>query len=153
MGYQINVNGRSHDIDEEADTPLLLVLRNELGLVAAKFGCGAGMCGACMVWVDGHPTPSCDLPLEYAVGREIQTLEGLGSPDEPHPLQTAFLDHQAGQCGYCLAGILMTSAAHLRDNADADRESIVQALDRNLCRCGTHQRIVEAVVEAAGSTP
>lgn len=149
MTRQLHVNGRTVIVDAPDGTSLLLVLRNDLGLVAAKFGCGVGLCGACVVWIDGHPTPSCDVPIEYAVGHELRTLEGVGTPQQPHPLQTALLRRQAGQCGYCLSGIVMTAAAHLRDQPAADRDSVVGALDRHLCRCGTHQRIVDAVLDVA----
>lgn len=148
--YLLTVNGDRREVHTEPGTSLLMVLRNHLGLVAAKFGCGIGLCGACSVWVDGHPTPSCDLPVEYAAGKDVTTLEGLGDESRPHPLQTAFLDHQAGQCGYCLSGILMNAAALLRDTPAPARDQVIAALDRNLCRCGTHQRIVDAVLAAAG---
>lgn len=151
MTYEITVNGRRREVDVEAGTPLLLVLRNDLGLVAAKYGCGVGLCGACMVWLDGHPTPSCDVPIEYVEQRAVRTLEDLGTAEQPHAVQAAFLERQAGQCGYCLAGILVTAAAHLRDHPDTGRDAVVEVLDRHLCRCGTQQRIVDAVLDAAAS--
>jgi nicotinate dehydrogenase subunit A len=148
-GYTLTVNGAQRTVDVPAGTPLLEVLRNDLGLKAAKFGCGQGQCGACFVWIDGHPGPSCETPIGYVAGAQIRTLEGLGSPDVPVALQEAFLEKQAGQCGYCLSGILMSAAALLRDNPTPDRDEVTTALDRNLCRCGTHQRIVDAVLSAA----
>jgi nicotinate dehydrogenase subunit A len=148
--YRLDVNGRPYDVDVEPDTPLLLVLRNALGLTGAKFGCGAGLCGACTVWIDGHPTPSCDQPVEYVEDRPIRTVEDLSDDEgEPGPLQSAFLAEQAAQCGYCIPGILMSAAALLRDNPTPSRDDVVAALDRHLCRCGSHERIVRAVLAAA----
>lgn len=147
--FHLVVNGVPRELQVPATTSLLEVLRNDLDLKATKFGCGQGQCGACFVWVDGHPTPACDTPIEYADGKEIRTLEGLGTESEPHPLQTAFLEEQAGQCGYCLSGILMSAAALLRDKPHPTRDEVTTALDRNLCRCGTHQRIIDAVIAAS----
>ncbi|MDQ6933873.1 MAG: 2Fe-2S iron-sulfur cluster-binding protein [Actinomycetota bacterium] len=151
--YVLRVNGEHVEVIEEADAPLLHVLRNVLGLRAAKFGCGQGLCGACVAWVDGSPLTTCDLLLEHAVDREITTLEGLGGDGRAHPIQQAFLEHQAGQCGYCLAGILMTGAAHVRDHPDTDRAAAATALDKHLCRCGSHQRMLDAILDAAGARP
>jgi nicotinate dehydrogenase subunit A len=147
--YRFTVNGVDRAVECEGDTPLLTVLRNDLGLTAAKFGCGMGLCGACRVLLDGHPTPSCDTPVWAVAGRSLVTAEGLGSADQPHPLQRAFLAEQAGQCGYCISGILVSAAALLRDNPAPDEDAVVGALDRNLCRCGTHGRMVSAVLRAA----
>src|SRR5665811_406511 len=109
--YRLTVNGVERIVEVPAQTSLLEVLRNDLGLKAAKFGCGVGQCGACFVWINGHPSPACDTPIEYVEGMDVRTLEGIGSESEPHSLQTAFLEKQAGQCGYCLSGILMSAAA------------------------------------------
>jgi nicotinate dehydrogenase subunit A len=147
--YRFTVNGVDREIDSEPDTPLLTLLRNDLGLVAAKFGCGMGLCGACLVFLDGHPTPACDTPAWAAAGKSVLSPEGLGDPDHPHPLQRAFLAEQAGQCGYCISGVLISAAALLRDNPAPDEEAVAAALDRNLCRCGTHGRMVRAVLRAA----
>lgn len=151
--FQLIVNGVPRTVEAPAGTSLLEVLRNDLDLKSVKFGCGLGQCGACFVWINGHPSPACDTPIEYAEGAEIRTLEGLGTESDPHPLQSAFLENQAGQCGYCLSGILMSAAALLRDNSTPTRDEVVAALDRNLCRCGTHQRMVDAVMSAAHGTP
>jgi len=147
--FQLVVNGVPREVQVPAGTSLLEVLRNDLNLKSVKFSCGVGLCGACVVWINGHPTPSCETPIEYVDGAEIQTLEGIGSPSDPHPLQSAFLDNQAGQCGYCLSGILMAAAALLRDNPKPTRTDVTTAFERNLCRCGTHQRIVDAVMSAS----
>jgi nicotinate dehydrogenase subunit A len=146
--YRFTVNGVDREVECEPDSPLLTVLRNDFGLTAAKFGCGMGMCGACLVLIDGHPTPACDTPAWSAAGKSLVTPEGLGDPDHPHPLQRAFLAEQAGQCGYCISGILISAAALLRDNPAPDEDAVAVALDRNLCRCGTHGRMVRAVLRA-----
>jgi len=148
--FTVKVNGREYDVDVPADTSLLEVLRNDIGDKSPKFGCGLGQCGACIVLIEGHPTPSCDTPVEYVRG-EVRTLAGLGSADALHPLQSAFLELQAGQCGYCIAGIIMSATALLRDNPRPTRDEVSAALERNLCRCGTHGRFVDAVLAAAGS--
>jgi aerobic-type carbon monoxide dehydrogenase small subunit (CoxS/CutS family) len=148
--FKLNINGREHHVEVPADTSLLEVLRNDIGDKSAKFGCGLGQCGACIVWIDGHPTPACDTPVEYVRG-EVRTLAGLGRPDALHPVQSAFLELQAGQCGYCISGIIMSAAALLRDNPRPTRQEVSAALDRNLCRCGTHGRFVDAVLAASGS--
>jgi nicotinate dehydrogenase subunit A len=146
--YRFTVNGVDREVECEPDSSLLTVLRNDFGLTAAKFGCGMGMCGACLVLIDGHPTPACDTPAWSAAGKSLVTPEGLGDPDHPHPLQRAFLAEQAGQCGYCISGILISAAALLRDNPAPDEDAVAAALDRNLCRCGTHGRMVRAVLRA-----
>jgi nicotinate dehydrogenase subunit A len=145
----LNVNGREIEVTADGDTPLLDVLRNRLGLLGAKFGCGLEQCGCCMVLMDGRPEKSCGKALSTVAGRAIVTIEGLGTPDRPHPLQQAFLDEQAGQCGYCLAGILISAKALLDHNPTPSRREIAQALDDNICRCGSHHRILRAVALAA----
>ena len=147
--FRFTVNGVVREVQVPAGTSLLEVLRNDLNLKAAKFGCGLGQCGACLVWINGHPSSACDTPIENVEGADIQTLEGIRSGSEVHPLQTAFLKSQAGQCGYCLSGILMNAAALLRDNPTPTRDEVVTALDRNLCRCGTHQRMIDAVMSVS----
>lgn len=146
---RLRVNGAERFVEAEPDTSLLEVLRGPLGLTAAHFGCGANQCGACNVLIDGQAVASCDTPLWAADGKEITTLEGLGTPERPHPLQKAFIEEQAMQCGYCISGILMSSAALLRRNPSPTEEDVRKALDRNLCRCGAHNRIVRAVLRAA----
>ena len=145
--FNIKVNGKAYAIEAEANAPLLYVLRNDLGLKGARFGCGSGECGACFVLIDGHPTPSCDTPLWAAVGKSITTVEALAA--EEHPLQRAFLKEQAAQCGYCTSGILMSAAALLAENPNPSEADVRAALDRNLCRCGSHNRVVRAVLRAA----
>ena len=147
--FKLRVNGREHEVATEPKTPLLYVLRNDLGLKGTRFGCGSGQCGACMVLMDGKAVPSCDTPLWSAAGRDITTIEGLGSRENPHPLQQAFLDEQAAQCGYCINGILMSAAALLQRSKSPTEEEITKALDRNLCRCGTHVRILRAIRNVA----
>jgi nicotinate dehydrogenase subunit A len=146
---RIKVNGELREVTAHPDTPLLYILRNDLGLKAARFGCGSGECGACFVIIEGHAVPSCDTPLWSAVGKDIVTLEGLGTAEKPHALQQAFVAEQAAQCGYCASGILMSAAALLAGNPSPTEGEIRAALDRNLCRCGTHNRIVRAVQRAA----
>ena len=143
------VNGRAVSVGADPDTPLLDVLCNHLGLAGPKFGCGLEQCGCCMVLVDGAPTKSCGKALSTVAGREVLTVEGLGTPDHPHPLQRAFLDEQAGQCGYCLAGIIVSAKALLDKNPAPSRREIALALDDNICRCGSHPRILRAVERAA----
>lgn len=146
----LEVNGRAvavavaHD-----DTPLLDVLRNGLRLTGTRFGCGLEQCGCCTVLIDGKPDKSCVRPISSVAGRSVTTVEGLGTPERPHPLQQAFLEEQAGQCGYCLSGILISAKALLDRNPSPTRPDIVRALDDNLCRCGAHNRIVRAVEKAA----
>jgi nicotinate dehydrogenase subunit A len=145
----LNVNGNTVRIAVDGDTPLLDVLRNHLGLTGTKFGCGLEQCGCCMVLVDGEPVKSCGKPVSAVAGRAIVTIEGLGTPERPHPLQQAFLDEQAGQCGYCLPGILVSAKALLDRNPAPSRREIAAALDDNICRCGSHVRILRAVERAA----
>ena len=143
------VNGSAVNVTANGDTPLLDVLRNHLGLLGTKFGCGQEQCGCCMVLVEGRPEKSCGKPLSTVAGKAITTIEGLGTPDRPHPLQQAFLDEQAGQCGYCLSGILISAKALLDRNSSPSRAEIAAALDDNICRCGSHVRIMRAVERAA----
>jgi nicotinate dehydrogenase subunit A len=145
----LSVNGSAVSVTADADTPLLDVLRNHLGLVGTKFGCGEEQCGSCMVLIDGKPEKSCGKALSAVAGKKIVTIEGLGTPEHPHPLQQAFLDEQAGQCGYCLAGILVSAKALLDRNPSPSRREIAQALDDNICRCGSHPRILRAIERAA----
>jgi nicotinate dehydrogenase subunit A len=143
------VNGTSHDVTAAPDTPLLYILRNDLGLTGPKFGCGLGQCGACMVHIDGQPVRSCTTPLATAARGPITTIEGLGSPERPHPVQQAFIGAQAAQCGYCINGMIMAAAALIAKNKRPSRLQIRSALNGNLCRCGTHMRIMRAVERAA----
>jgi nicotinate dehydrogenase subunit A len=145
----LHVNGRDHEVEVEPDTPLLTVLRNDLGLFAAKLGCGLEQCRACAVLVDGEAVPTCAVPAENFAGHEITTLEGLGTPDEPHPLQLAFLEEHAAQCGYCIPGMIIAAKALLDSNPTPSEAEIRGALAPNLCRCGTHPRIIAAVRRAA----
>jgi nicotinate dehydrogenase subunit A len=149
----LDVNGRAAPVSvDDLDTPLLYVLRDDLGLHGPRFGCGLGQCGACAVHVDGQAVRSCITPVSsLKAGAKIVTLEGLGSPDKPHPVQAAFIAEQAAQCGYCINGMIMQSAALLNETPKPDETAIRQALAQNLCRCGTHQRIVRAVQRAAGT--
>lgn len=151
MPIEINVNGETSSVDVDPSTPLLYVLRNDLSLNGPRFGCGLGQCGACTVLVDGTPVRSCVMPASAAVGSEITTLEGLGTPAEPHPVQAAFIAEQAAQCGYCSNGMILGAAALLERNADPSDAQIREALETYLCRCGTHTRILKAVRRAAGS--
>jgi nicotinate dehydrogenase subunit A len=146
---ELNVNDELRVVSADEATPLVYVLRNDLGLKGTRLGCGANQCGACYVLIDGHAVASCDTPLWAAVGKRITTVEGLGTPERPHPLQRALIAEQASQCGYCLSGILMSAAALLARNAAPTESEVRAALDRNLCRCGTHNRIVRAVLRAA----
>jgi nicotinate dehydrogenase subunit A len=146
---KLNVNGQPHDIDADPRTPLLYVLREDLQLNAAKFGCGLGQCGACTVLVDGEAVFSCVTPILALEGKRIVTLEGLGSLDDPAPIQRAFIAEQAAQCGYCIAGMMMRAEALLQKNPRAGDAEIRAALEPNLCRCGTHMRILRAVHRAA----
>jgi nicotinate dehydrogenase subunit A len=146
----LTVNGRSHEVDADPATLLLYVLRNDLQLNGAKFGCGLGQCGSCMVTVDGEPVFSCLTPIMVLEGREIRTVEGLGTVEDPGPMQRAFIEEQAAQCGYCIPGFMMTAQALLERNPNPTDAEIRQALEPNLCRCGTHMRILRAVRRAAG---
>ncbi len=150
MALILHVNGRPREVQAEAETPLLYVLRNDLGLAGPRYGCGLGQCGACTVIVDGKAVQSCDLPLSAVAGKRIDTVEGLAAGDALHPLQRAFIAEQAAQCGYCASGILMSAKALLDANDDPSDAEIRAALERNLCRCGTHGRILRAIRRAAG---
>lgn len=143
------VNGKKQVVDVRSDTPLLYVLRNDLGMNGPKFGCGLGQCGACPVIMDGDAILSCVMPVGQAAGRRIVTLEGLGSVDNPHPIQKAFIEEQAAQCGYCINGMIMTSKALLDRIPNPPEQEIRRALDPVLCRCGTHSGIIRAVQRAA----
>jgi nicotinate dehydrogenase subunit A len=146
----LTVNGKTQTLTvDDPQMPLLYALRNDLGLRGPHFGCGLGQCGACTVHMDGKPVRSCQTPIEKAAGRKILTLEGLGTSAQPHPLQKAFIDEQAVQCGYCINGMIMQAKALLDANQRPSDEQIKQALAHNLCRCGTHVRIVRAVKRAA----
>jgi nicotinate dehydrogenase subunit A len=145
----LTVNGDAVSVTADGDTPLLDILRNHLGLVGTKFGCGQEQCGCCMVLVDGNAEKSCGKALSTVSGKEIVTIEGLATRERPHPLQQAFLDEQAGQCGYCLPGILISAKALLDHNPAPSRTEIATALDDNICRCGSHIRILRAVERAA----
>jgi len=146
----LTVNGRAVSIvAAHEDVPLLNVLRNDLGLMGTRFGCGLEQCGCCMVLIDGAPVKSCNREVSTLAGKNVTTVEGLGTAARPHPLQQAFLDEQAGQCGYCLAGILISAKGLLEKNPSPTRKEIVLALDGNICRCGSHNRIMRAVEKAA----
>lgn len=149
MPLTISVNGAPHTVDADEETPLLYVLRNDLKLKGARFGCGVAQCGACMVIIDGKAVPSCDIPVSAVVGKAITTIEGIGGGDRLHPLQKAFIDEQAAQCGYCISGIIMTAKALLDTKPRPSDGEIREALARNLCRCGTHQRILRAIRRVA----
>lgn len=149
MSVTLNVNGQEQAVDADPDTPLLYVLRNDLQLNAAKFGCGLGQCGACTVIVDDKPIFSCLTPIALLEGRAIRTLESLGTTDKPGVLQQAFIDEQAAQCGYCIPGMMMRAQALLERNPGATEADIRVALEPNLCRCGTHMQILRAVKRAA----
>jgi len=146
---RFHLNGVETEIDADPDTPLLNVLRGQLGLTGSHFGCGAGECGACTVLLDDHAINSCDTPLWSVADKTVTTIEGLGSADAPHALQRAFIAEQAMQCGYCLSGIMMSAAALLKRNANPTSAEIKAALDRNLCRCGSHNRMIRAILRAA----
>jgi nicotinate dehydrogenase subunit A len=145
----LNVNGTERTVEADPASALLGVLRNQLGLTGTRYGCGANQCGACNVLIEGQAVAACDTPLWAAAGKMIVTVEGLGTPERPHPLQRAFIAEQACQCGYCLSGILMSAAALLKRNPNPSEVEVRAALDRNLCRCGAHNRIVRAVQRAA----
>lgn len=148
----LTVNGSRVEVDRPDDTPLLTVLRDGLGLVGSRFGCGQGLCGACTVLLDGAPVQSCDTPLWQAAGASVVTVEGLGA-DGPNAVQQSLIEHQAAQCGFCISGIVVRASALLEEHPDADAEQVATALERNLCRCGTHQRIIEAVLAARSKAP
>ncbi len=147
--YTLNVNGKAQIVEAEPDTPLLYVLRNDVALNGAKFGCGLGQCGACTVIVGGESVRSCQLPVAMVRGADILTIEGLGTIEKPHPLQHAFMAEQAAQCGYCINGMIMTARALLAHNPRPSTAQIREALAGNLCRCGTHHRILRAIARAA----
>jgi len=146
---ELTINGRTHQVDADPDTPLLYVLRGPLGLNGAKFGCGLGQCGACTVIVDGNPVFSCITPISTLARRRIRTVEGLGTVDNPGPMQRAFIEEQAAQCGYCIPGMMMRAQAMLERNPDATDAEIRKEMGVNLCRCSTHMRILRAVGRAA----
>ncbi len=150
--HTIRVNGTEHCVAAAPDTPLLLVLRNDLGLTSPKYGCGAEQCGACMVLIDGQPAPTCRLPVRAAAGRAITTVEGLAPGAGLHPIQEAFIAHNAIQCGYCAGGVMIAAAALLEREPSPTREQIQTALDRNICRCGAHNRMIRATQQAAEAT-
>jgi len=143
------LNGAPIEIDADPDTPLLTILRGRLGLTGSHFGCGAGECGACNVLLDDRAVTACDTPLWSVADKDVTTIEGLGDGQNPHPLQRAFIAEQALQCGYCVSGILMSAAALLKRNPSPTDADVKSALDRNLCRCGSHNRMVRAVLRAA----
>jgi len=147
--YKLQVNGRDCEVRAEPNTPLLYILRNDLKLKGTRFGCGEGQCGACSVLMDGNPVQSCDTPLWSVPGHEITTIEGIGSPSKLHPVQQAFVDEQAIQCGYCIDGIIIAAVALLQREKNPSDAQIAAALERNLCRCGTHVRIFRAIRAAA----
>jgi aerobic-type carbon monoxide dehydrogenase small subunit (CoxS/CutS family) len=149
---QFELNGRPVTLDTDDDRTLLWVLRTELGLTGSKYGCGEGVCGACTVTVDGRAVRSCRTPLRNIAGKAVVTIEGLALEGRLHPLQRAFIEHGAFQCGYCTSGMLMSAAAFLHDNPKPSRDAVVAHMDRNLCRCGAHQRIV-AAIEAVATQP
>ena len=148
----LTVNGERIEIDRPDDTPLLTVLRDALGLVGSRFGCGQGLCGACLVLLDGKAVPSCDTPLWQAADASVVTVEGLAA-DGPNAVQQSLIEHQAAQCGFCISGIVVQATALLDRTPEPTREQVVTALERNLCRCGTHQLILEAVLAARTTSP
>ena len=147
--FKLSINGVPHAVQAEEDTPLIYVLRNDLELKGTRFGCGVNQCGACHVLIDGHSVPACDTPVWAAEGKKIVTVEGLSAEGRLHPLQQAFIEGQAAQCGYCISGILVTAAAFLENNPLPSDAQVREALDKHLCRCGSHNRIVRAVLRAA----
>jgi nicotinate dehydrogenase subunit A len=149
MAIDLTVNGSRVTVDADETTPLLDVLRNHLGLKGSRYGCGLEQCGTCMVLIDGEAAYSCAREVGSVSGRRVTTIEGLGTPQDPHPLQRAFLNEQAGQCGYCLSGIIISAKALLDQNPRPTRADIVAALDKHLCRCGTHTRIIAAIQQTA----
>jgi nicotinate dehydrogenase subunit A len=146
--FQLTVNGRAASVTVDPDTPLLYVLRNDLQLKGTRFGCGAGACGSCTVMLDGHAVQSCDVPMWSVQQRDITTVEGLGTPDCPHPVQQAFVDEQAAQCGYCINGMMVSIASLLQKSPHPTDAELLAALERHLCRCGTHMRILQAARRA-----
>ncbi len=148
---QFTINGQAVECALDSDTLLVYVLRNDLKLKGTRFGCGTGNCGSCTVLIDDQPIQSCDIPLWSLAGKHVTTIEGLGSPQTPHPIQSAFIDEQAAQCGYCINGMMMTLAGLLKKTSDPTDEELLAALDRHLCRCGTHMRILNAARRAIAS--
>lgn len=147
--FKLQVNGRTRTVEGDENTPLLYVLRNDCDLKGTRFGCGVAQCGSCHVLLDGASVPACDTPLWAVEGKAVRTVEGLGEGGALHPLQQAFIDEQAAQCGYCLSGILISAAALLQQNPKPSEAEVCLALDKHLCRCGSHNRIVRAVLRAA----
>ena len=151
---QLRVNGGARTVQtDDPDIPLLYVLRNDLGLTGTRFGCGLAQCGACTVLVDGRPVRSCATPVKTVQGREVTTIEGLGTPERPDPVQAAFIAEQAAQCGYCTAGMVVAARAFLEQNPRPSEQQARQALAGNLCRCGSHTRVIHAVLRAAAAMP
>jgi len=146
---KFTLNGKAAEVKSDGETPLLYVLRDELGLVGSRFGCGSGQCGACFVLIDGRPMASCDLPVSFCADKKVTTIEGLGHDGELHPVQKALIAEQAAQCGYCMSGIVISACALLAANPHPSEGEIRVALDKNLCRCGSHNRVVKAVMRAA----
>ena len=147
---KLDVNGKVHEIDADPATPLLYVLRDQLQLNGAKFGCGLGQCGSCTVMLDGRPVFSCITPIAALQGRRVKTIEGLGTAENPGPVQRAFIEEQAAQCGFCIPGMMMRAQALLEANPAPSKAEIRRHMNTNLCRCGTHMRILRAVERAAG---
>jgi nicotinate dehydrogenase subunit A len=145
----LRINGVSREVNVHADAPLLYVLRNDLGLVGSRFGCGSGQCGACFVLIDGRPMASCDLPVSSLENKNVTTVEGLGANGDLHPVQKALIAEQAAQCGYCMSGIAISAFALLEKNGKPSEQEVREALDKHLCRCGSHNRVVKAVMRAA----
>jgi nicotinate dehydrogenase subunit A len=145
---KLSINSRQVEVAADPATPLLYVLRNDLGLVGSRFGCGSGQCGACFVLVDGKPIASCDLPIWSVEGKQVTTIEGLGQDGELHKVQQALIAEQAAQCGYCMSGIAISAAALLSRNPSPSETEVREALDKNLCRCGSHNRVIKAVMRA-----
>jgi len=152
QSFTLRINGSEQTLTADGDAPLLEILRNALGLKGTRFGCGSEQCGACFVLIDGRAVPSCTTTMGSVAGKSIVTVEGLGQPESPHPLQKAFIAEQAAQCGYCTSGMLVSAAALLSRMPRPSEAQVKQALDRNLCRCGSHNRIVRAVLRAAAET-
>jgi nicotinate dehydrogenase subunit A len=151
--FRLTVDGEPHEVTADPDASLLHVLRHRLGKAGSRFGCGMGLCGACFVLLDGRPAPACDTPMWSADGRDVVTVEGLAPGDALHPVQQAFLHEQAAQCGFCVSGVLVSAAALLAETPCPDEDTVVAALDRNLCRCGVQRRMVRAVLRASGQEP
>ena len=153
MNVNLNINGSMYAVQADENTPLIYVLRNDCDLKGTRFGCGAAQCGSCHVLIDGVSVPSCDTPLWSAEGKAVTTVEGLGRPGELSALQQAFVDEQAAQCGYCISGMLISATELLQKNQQPNEADVRAALDKHLCRCGSHNRIVRAVLRAAAKVP